>query len=160
MGLLIVVALLAGVLGNAPAAAADYPASCAYSAGAFQRETIYGVAAWTTRGSYMSRGQACQIGKSRLAMQTDGNLVLYDETGRARWAASWTRPEVMGRAYFAYFQNDNNYVLYDNSTSRVALWASNTYTGVFGGKLAVQADGNLVVYDSGMRALWATHTAH
>src|SRR3954447_10375877 len=30
-------------------------------------------------------GAFCQIGKSQLIFQYDGNLVLYDENGRARW---------------------------------------------------------------------------
>jgi hypothetical protein len=108
----------------------------------------------TLRQSYV-----CKIGKSKLIMQTDGNLVLYDETGRARWAANWTRPNVMGRGYEARFQVfDNNFVVYSDHNN--PLWASNTWRGERGGWLAVQADGNVVVYDPDLIPLWATNTAH
>ncbi|WP_188308629.1 hypothetical protein [Streptomyces sp. CBMA123] len=38
-----------------------------------------------------------------------------------------------------------------------ALWASGTY-GHPGGHLAIQPDGNIVIYDSNNQALWATGT--
>ncbi len=156
----VLVAMTATMFLGVPSASAEYSDSCAWSAGLFQVEYVHGVKAYTTKGGYMARGMLCQTGKSRLSMQTDGNLVLYDENGVARWAASWSRPNVIGRGAFAYFQNDNNYVLYDNGNPWIAQWASNTYTGQFGGRLAIQADGNLVVYNPNLVPLWATNTAH
>ncbi len=51
-------------------------------------------------------------------------------------------------------QTDGNFVLYD--TKNHALWNSVT-EGHAGAFLAVQADGNLVVY-AGSKALWSSGT--
>ncbi len=52
-------------------------------------------------------------------------------------------------------QGDGNFVLYDQNNDPV--WASGT-AGNPGADLAVQEDGNLVVYLNG-NPLWATNTA-
>jgi hypothetical protein len=51
-------------------------------------------------------------------------------------------------------QDDGNFVLYDQDNAPV--WASNT-DGNPGAYLAVQDDGNVVVYQNGS-PLWATNT--
>jgi GH25 family lysozyme M1 (1,4-beta-N-acetylmuramidase) len=88
-------------------------------------------------------------GRFSLAMQTDGNLVLY-LYGTALWASgtSGTDGEV------AVMQGDGNFVLYGKTSN--ALWASGT-SGHGGASLAVQDDGNVVVY-AGSDALWASGT--
>jgi GH25 family lysozyme M1 (1,4-beta-N-acetylmuramidase) len=88
-------------------------------------------------------------GRFALAMQTDGNLVLYDD-GVALWdtGTNGTDGEV------AVMQGDGNFVLYGKTSD--ALWASGT-SGHPGSTLALQTDGNLVVYDAG-KALWASGT--
>jgi hypothetical protein len=89
-------------------------------------------------------------GRFALAMQTDGNLVLY-EHGSALWATGTN-----GRAgYMAIMQGDGNFVLYDRHAR--ALWASGT-NGHGGADLAIQDDGNLVVYAPGGHAVWASDT--
>jgi hypothetical protein len=90
--------------------------------------------------------------KALLLMQTDGNLVIYDEARRARWASN-----TVGEGGFAMFQQDGNFVVYSPANSPV--WASNTCC--WGGNyLSVQNDGNVVVYTSFGLALWATGTNH
>ena len=57
--------------------------------------------------------------------------------------------------YQFIIQNDCNLVLYIYGTPR---WASNTGGQASGCYLAMQSDGNLVVYDYGNRAIWASNT--
>jgi hypothetical protein len=103
-------------------------------------------------GTYFYANNYVRIGKSHLIMQGDGNFVLYDENGRARWATN-----TVGRGAYATFQTDGNLVVYDAAGRPV--WASNTCcrSGLF---FAVQADGNLVIYDNNWGVYWTTNTHH
>jgi subtilisin family serine protease len=88
-----------------------------------------------------------------LAMQADGNLVMYNKAGIAIWATNtWGHPGAV-----AVFQADGNLVV---SLAGVPLWASNTAPAATGGLLAYQTDGNLVIYNSAGVAVWATNTVH
>jgi hypothetical protein len=58
--------------------------------------------------------------------------------------------------YRAVFQQDSNFVVYENATQR-PHWASNT-AGKGGSKLIMQDDGNLVLYTKSNAPLWATGT--
>ncbi|HKT05700.1 MAG TPA: hypothetical protein VJT31_39815 [Rugosimonospora sp.] len=100
----------------------------------------------------MARDTAIVNGKAVLIFQDDGNLVVYDETGVARWAAS-----TVGKGVTTNFQSDGNFVVYNSSNKPV--WASNTCCHS-GNLLKVQGDGNVVIYNSAGTALWATHTNH
>ncbi len=105
-----------------------------------------------TEGEGLIRGgsvKSCN-GRYLFAMQTDGNLVLYDGS-----KAIWNTSSEGTTAYVATMQTDGNFVLYD--TRHAASWASGTY-GHGGARLAVQDDGNLVVYATNGAALWASHT--
>lgn len=53
-----------------------------------------------------------------LVMQTDGNLVLYSSSGKAKWA---TRSQGTGRANVFTVQDDSNLVIY---SGRRAVWSS------------------------------------
>ena len=87
--------------------------------------------------------------KTFLTLQTDGNLVLYKE-GKALWS-SQTRGNV------ATLQKDGNFVLYlTNGSQAVAVWHSKTAGKAEDCRLAVQDDGNLVLY--GMVYVWHTST--
>ncbi len=86
-----------------------------------------------------------------LAMQTDGNLVLYHNGKGALWA---TGTDGKG-GHTAIMQTDGNFVLYD--ANGVALWNSHT-EGHGGAFCAVQTDGNLVVYAPGSVPVWASGT--
>lgn len=115
-------------------------------------------------------------GGDRLVMQTDGNLVLYNQAGVAQWDSQTSG----NPGAWLVLQTDGNMVIY--SSSDVALWATYTisnpnhldyvnttlYTGtMFPGQsintadgnyhLIMQPDGNLVLY-SPTKALWDTGT--
>ncbi|WNI21441.1 hypothetical protein [Streptomyces sp. ITFR-16] len=96
-------------------------------------------------------GQAIEANRTRLRMQHDGNLVVYDEHGKPRWATM-----TFGQNYQAVFQADGNLVVY-NGDGR-AVWASKTQ-GHNGAILRLQKDGNVVIYSSGA-AIWASKTQH
>jgi len=101
-------------------------------------------------GLRLNPGNFILAAEAELIMQSDGNLVVYDETGRARWP---TGTNTKGGKY-ATFQTDGNLVVRDFFGNPV--WASGT-SGISPGMLAMQADGNLVIYP---RAIWATGTSH
>jgi GH25 family lysozyme M1 (1,4-beta-N-acetylmuramidase) len=87
-------------------------------------------------------------GRFALAMQTDGNLVLYSY-GVPMWATGSN-----GRGDVAVMQRDGDFVLYDFHS--VALFTTAT-SGNAGAFLALQNDGNLVIYDNN-KPLWASNT--
>ena len=90
-------------------------------------------------------------GEYTLAMQTDGNLVLYHNGKGAIWATMTN-----GKSGFNMWrQTDGNFVLYN--TKSAPLWNSVT-EGHAGAFLAVQGDGNLVVYAPGNVPVWASGT--
>lgn len=88
--------------------------------------------------------------KYRLEFQTDGNLVLYNSSGKVIWATG-----TEGRAATLQVQGDGNVVLYD--TNNRPIWTTDTErnSGAF---LSVQTDGNLVVYRGDGRPIWASGT--
>lgn len=86
-----------------------------------------------------------------LAMQTDGNLVMYGK-GKPIWASNTGGRSVA----FVVMQTDGNLVMY--TPEGKPIWA--THTGNRGvSYLAMQNDGNLVIYH-GSQATWATNTGH
>ena len=76
-------------------------------------------------------------GRYMMAMQADGNLVVYGPGG-ATWATNTGVPYA-----FTAVQGDGNMVMYDR-TDGSPLWASNT-SGLYA-HLEMQNDGNLVLY--------------
>ncbi|HEY4117565.1 MAG TPA: glycoside hydrolase domain-containing protein [Byssovorax sp.] len=89
-------------------------------------------------------------GRFALAMQTDGNLVVY-HGGQALWSTGSNGTD----GYAAIMQGDGNFVLYGAHSN--PIWASGT-NGSSGARLVMQDDGNLVVYGPGNNALWASGT--
>ncbi|HYN97856.1 MAG TPA: hypothetical protein VES42_28785 [Pilimelia sp.] len=142
-------------------AAAAYTPQCQVEAGSVLPTygSVRGVPAWFATNTLFGPGDYCQTGKALLLMQGDGNLVVYDENFDARWSARDTHPQVMGNGYWAYFQGfDANFVVYNSNSSR-AYWASNTCCRT-GARLAIQADGNVVIYSSNWSVLWKTNSNH
>ena len=91
-----------------------------------------------------------------LAMQADGNLVVYKEKGGGGTQALWASATNGNPVEAAIMQADGNFVVYNPSGT--ALWASGT-AGNPGAYVVMQDDGNLVVYSSSGTALWASNTA-
>jgi hypothetical protein len=115
-------------------------------AGSERFDTLHGGDRLLGQGSVTSAD-----GQYHLTYQTDGNLVLTDNSGSPLWA-SGTAGTSPGQAIM---QSDGNFVIYDESGQPV--WASHT-DGQSGAFLLVQTDGNVVIYDSGSAPLWATGT--
>ena len=112
----------------------------------------------TSGASVLGSSQTLNAGQSitasnglyRLAMQSDGNLVIYS-INRALWA-SHTNGQPATKAIM---QSDGNLVIYD--VQGKPYWASNT-AGRVGSTLTMQSDGNLVIYDANGRPAWASNT--
>jgi hypothetical protein len=75
---------------------------------------------------------------ARLVMQDDGNLVLYGADGTPLWFSGWDRGTVQ----------DTLLAKQDLTVGQSLVSRSGQY------QLLMQADGNLVVYGPGKRALW------
>ena len=97
-------------------------------------------------------------GVYRLIFQTDGNLVLYKNGTQVIWDTN--TENCIPTPYAAYttrFQPDGNLVVYYTTTpglQEIAVWDTNTQ-GHPNARLVVQDDGNVVIYDSNNRVLWA-----
>ncbi|KAM0953373.1 putative bulb-type lectin domain-containing protein [Dioscorea sansibarensis] len=100
-------------------------------------------------GETLSSGQALTYGSYNFTMQTDCNLVLYDN-GEALWASGTNG---LGTNCLLTLQSDGNLVIYNSNNQTV--WASNTNMGQNYYVLILRKDGNVVIYGG---ALWATNT--
>ncbi len=101
-------------------------------------------------------------------MQADGNLVTYAGVGKgAPWWWTGTNHAVndcggLGNCFYAVMQYDGNFVIYDLYQGGIgaggpgyAQWSTGTH-GNPGDYLTQQDDGNLVIYNSGNRAIWSS----
>ena len=111
-----------------------------------------------TAGQRLTQGQQLSSGNGRfhLAMQTDGNLVLYDGTSPIWATGTWNLPTGQ-RPTYAELQTDGNLVLYNDA--RQAAWAVGVFGTFTNPYLEVQNDGNLVIYHNGRTPIWASGTA-
>jgi GH25 family lysozyme M1 (1,4-beta-N-acetylmuramidase) len=90
----------------------------------------------------------------RLAMQADGNLVIYADHGRrGKGGPIWALGTANSPGNQLSLQDDGN-VLVLNAAGR-SLWSTRTAGTGSGHVLAMQDDGNLVLY-SGLRPIWYT----
>lgn len=87
-----------------------------------------------------------------LTMQTDGNLVLYNNHSRALWSSNTAGNP---GSYLTNQPQDGNLVLY--AESGTAAWSTGT-GGNPGDSLQVQSDGNVVVYSSSGADIWQSNT--
>jgi hypothetical protein len=99
-------------------------------------------------GKVMVGGQTLKSanGKYLLAMQTDGNLVLY--SGRT---ALWHTQTGGNKGSRLAMQTDGNLVIYN--AAKKPIWHTNSH-GNSGAFLAVQNDANVVVYTKTGKPLW------
>jgi hypothetical protein len=88
---------------------------------------------------------------STLALQGDGNVVLYSNF-TPKWWSGTNGTQNINRLVM---QSDGNLVLYDKSNA--PIWNSRT-SGNSGAYARLQTDGNLVIYSSGGVPLWNSKT--
>ncbi len=86
----------------------------------------------------------------RLILQGDGNLVVYNFSGKAVWNSHTAHTGSHNRLVM---QGDGNLVLYTSSGK--AVWNSGTRKATH---LAMQSNGNLVLYNSSNKAVWSSFT--
>jgi len=88
----------------------------------------------------------------QLRMQTDGNLVIYNQNNVAQWSTGTWGGDANS---YATMESSGDFEVWDDGVMR---WSSHT-SGNPGAYLAFQnQDGNLVVYSSTGQALWASGT--
>ena len=103
-------------------------------------------------GHGLSRGQSVKScdGRFELAMQNDGNLVLYVAS-----VPLWSSKTDRTSGEVAVMQTDGNFVLYDAHSHPLFATGTERHPGAH---LAIQGDGNVVVYE-GATPVWDTHTS-
>lgn len=109
----------------------------------------------------LSTGQSLSAGQNlysstknmRLAMQTDGNLVIYASSGKAVWTSGTYGTGSNNRLTM---QTDGNLIIY--TAANKAVWASHTWNTGTNNHLVMQTDGNLVIYTSSGKAVWQSGT--
>lgn len=85
-------------------------------------------------------------GRFALVQQSDGNLVLYRDGGKALWST-----QTMGKGgQTTVMQDDGNLVIYGASG---AIWSSQTW-GHPGAWLGIHDDGSLIVHDTDGTPIW------
>jgi LysM repeat protein len=102
-------------------------------------------------GQELTRGQQLTSANGyMLTLQSDGNLVLSEDSGTV-WASG---TDGKG-AVRATLQSDGNFVLYTSDEN--AVWSTGTQ-GNEGSRLVLQDDRNVVVFAGDGSAKWATNT--
>jgi hypothetical protein len=96
-------------------------------------------------------GDSVQTNRTKLVMQTDGNLAIVDQNGTTRWTS-----DTAGTGHQATFQDDGNLVVYDSQTK--TAWSSRT-NGHNGAVLVLQTNGDVCIVYQGT-SLWCAGTAH
>jgi hypothetical protein len=117
--------------------AQDYRARCGADSGNI---------CFTGGDLYLNAGTTLATAAARLTMLSDGNLALYDETGRARWGSGTY--DFPGAA--AVFLRDGTLAVYWQDRT---LFTTNTSGS--GAYLTLQRDGNLVIYDYNNTPIWS-----
>jgi hypothetical protein len=109
----------------------------------------------TSTATLNANGQiSSQDGGTTLAMQGDGNLVLYSAAGSPLWSSGTAG---MGSSHLV-MQDDGNLVVYRDSDNGVT-WNAGT-AGLGPSTLVVQNDGNLMVYiNASGQSTWSSGTA-
>ncbi|MEZ0070054.1 YD repeat-containing protein, partial [Streptacidiphilus sp. MAP12-20] len=104
-----------------------------------------------TGGQIIPSGTSLTSGAVRLAMQADGNLVIYSlATGKSLWATG-----TASAGAYAQFGTDGNLHVY--SSTGTSLWTSGL-TASSGSVIQLQNDANLVIYNSAGTSVWSSNT--
>ncbi|MFD0404685.1 DUF6531 domain-containing protein [Kitasatospora sp. NPDC127116] len=104
-------------------------------------------------GTSLNSGASLTSNTVRLAMQSDGNLVLSSvSTNQTLWSSGTAGHPGAS----ATMQADGNLVVYD--TGHNVLWASNTPANP-GAHATLQDDGDLALYNSAGSRIWKSDTA-
>jgi len=99
----------------------------------------------------LSQGASVSFGSFDLVMQSDGNLVLYPQSGPAVWSTG-TEGQNCGAGHcITIFQGDGNLVVYDGSSP---LWSSGTF-GNSGANLVFSSQAPQLQIINGNSVLWA-----
>ncbi|MFI1052184.1 protein kinase [Streptomyces griseoruber] len=118
-------------------------------------ETVSASPEWTTltvrHDQQLMPGESWQTNRTTMTMQTDGNLVIYDEDHHRRWSSGTS-----GTGYRAIMQADGNLVVYNKDT--FGVWSSVT-SGHDGAYLYFGTDGDVSVVYQGT-TLWSAGTRH
>ncbi|MEJ2851812.1 MULTISPECIES: ricin-type beta-trefoil lectin domain protein [unclassified Saccharothrix] len=120
-----------------------------------QQWTLRAPASLPAGGDRLVRGEELRAdqskyspdGRTRLTMQPDGNLVLYNAAGTVLWH---TATYGTG-ATFATLQADGNFVVY--TAQRQPVWQTHTYNSA-AQRLVVQTDTNLALYGPDATVFW------
>ncbi|MCZ4515756.1 hypothetical protein O3Q52_48155, partial [Streptomyces sp. ActVer] len=106
---------------------------------------------WGTKTVYatsvLQAGQSWSTNRIRLVMQSDGNLVVYNEKNKPIWASM-----TFGPNHRAIFQEDGNLVVH-NGDDR-PIWASRSH-GYANAQLVLRADAKVVILHNG-GVIWST----
>ena len=124
--------------------------------------SIPGLGAWPAVGSEPSQltpgqtlaagpGLLSPDGRFLLTQQPDGNLVLYDDTGKGLWDSGR-----YGHGYQTVMQTDGNLVQY--TPARRGVWDTATNHSA-ATNATLQSDGNFVLYTASGNPVWATNTS-
>ncbi|WP_152648592.1 ricin-type beta-trefoil lectin domain protein [Streptacidiphilus anmyonensis] len=104
-----------------------------------------------TGGQVIPSGTSLMSDSVRLAMQADGNLVIYGlASGKALWASGTS-----SAGAYAQFGTDGNLAVYN--AAGTSLWSTGL-TATSGSVLKLQNDANMVIYNSAGTAAWSTKT--
>ncbi len=104
----------------------------------------------------LASGQIRHSAHRKWVLQPDCNLELYSFENGITGGVVWRSGTAgAGTGCHADFQDDGNFVLYDEQGD--FHWASGT-SGTVGAQLRMQADGNVVLYNGANEPLWSTYT--
>jgi hypothetical protein len=104
----------------------------------------------------LMQGASIAIGSSAMVMQSDGNLVLYSQTGQPLWSTMTYGNNCGSNQCLATFQADGNFVVYKGNT---ALWNSGTYGNPSAVLVLSPNAPQLTIQGSNQAVLW-TNTGH
>ena len=122
------------------------------------------------RKTYLKCGETLKVGEFiestngyYAIMQADCNFVIYRSKHfvprNSLWSSGTSRNNCINPILIN--QNDGNVVIYNNGVinSNNAIWSTGTNSGTQCYSLVMQDDGNLVLYTSDFRAVWASNTS-